>query len=124
MLLEGEADDMTVAEEDPLVTEPEVVAEAEADPELEAAMVGTVFPAAKQVLAKACIAAFASDPQRLIICDSTFEASDPHMVERSAGLVSVLTAASRQAGGDATTSLEQVVKMAKRTVDLMANIFN
>jgi len=43
-------------------------------------------------------------------------------VERSAGLVSVLTAASRQAGGEAMTSVEQAVKSAKRTVNLLANI--
>jgi len=113
---------VTVADDDPLVPEPEVVAEAEADPELEAATVGTVFPTAEQELAKACMAAFALDPQRLVICDSTFEASAPHIVERSAGLVSVLIAASRQAGGDAITSLELAAKMAKRTVNLLANI--
>jgi len=123
VLVEGEADDVMVADEDPLVADPEAVADAETDPELEAATVGTVFPAAKQELAKACMAACALDPQRLVICDSTFEASSPHIVERSAGLVSVLTAASRQAGGEATTSLEQAVKRAKRMVNLMANIF-
>jgi len=104
------------------VADPVVVAEAEADPEVEAVTVGTVFPAAEQELAKACMAAPALDPQRLVICDSTFEASAPHMVERSAGLVSVLTAARRQAGGVARTSLEQVDKRAKRTVNLLANI--
>jgi len=114
VLLEGEADDVIVADEDPPVAVSEVVADAEADLVLEAAAVGTVFPAAKQELANACMAAFALEPQRLVICDSTFEASTPHIVERSAGLVSVLTAASRQAGGEATASLEQAVKRAKR----------
>jgi len=58
---------VTVPDEDPPVADPVVVAEAEADPEVEAATVGTVFPAAKQELAKACMAAFALDPQRLAI---------------------------------------------------------
>jgi hypothetical protein len=50
----------------------------------------TVFPAAEQVLANACMAAFTFDPlHRLCICASTLVAS-PQTLDRSAGFGSVL----------------------------------
>lgn len=104
---------MIIDDADP-VMEPDTVAEE--DPE--AIVVGTVKPAAEHVLANACNAAPALEPQRFVIWVSTFEASDPQIVLRSAGLCSVLTAAKRHAGGLATTSLAQEAKSARITVDL------
>ena len=82
----------------------------------------TILPAAAQLLANADIAAFALDPQRLWICDSTLEASEPHMVERSEGFCSVLIAAKRHAGGVAITILADSVRRAKHNVDFIINI--
>lgn len=45
-----------------------------------------------QTSSKAVMAAFVLLPQRLLICDLTFEASDPHTTGRSAGASSVLKA--------------------------------
>jgi len=112
---------VTIADPVPLVIEP-VPEVAVADPDADTA-VGTVFPAAEQVLANACMAAFTLDPlQRFCICVSTFVASEPQMVDRSAGFGSVLIAANKHAGGSAATNLAHTERRARRTADLKANI--
>ena len=88
---------------------------------------------------KAVNAASVLLPQRLLISDLTFEAWGPHTVGRSAGASSVLilvseaqrvqrrratyfTAASKQAGGTATTSCAETVNRARNRVDFAVNI--
>jgi len=113
---------VTPADPVPVVIEP-VPEVAAADPDADTA-VGTVFPAAEQLLANACMAAFTFDPlQRLCICASTFVASEPQIVERSAGFGSVLIAANKHAGGSAAAAkLAHAEKTASRATDLKANI--
>jgi len=109
---------ITVGDAVPVI---EPVPVADADPDADRA-VGTVFPAAEQVLANACMAAFTFDPlHRLCICASTLVAS-PQTLDRSAGFGSVLIAANKHAGGSVATNLAHTDKRARRTADLKANM--
>ena len=56
------------------------------------------------------------------MADCTLVASVPHIVFRSPGLCSVLTAAMRHAGGVAAITLEERARSERRIVDFMVKI--